>query len=124
METRSGKLFPKIMTSKMFSFPKRFLRKKSLPERISSEEPFSGKTVLFPEFVFPGEKLLRWRLLYDIEPMEIAAETTLKFSNGLFSSKEEALLFSESLGREAIILDFEISVRLFATTGELRNFWD
>ena len=108
----------------MISFPKRFPRKKSLPERISPEEPFSGKTILFPVFAYPNRNLLRWKLLYDIELVEIAAETTLKYSNGLFPSKEEALLFSESLGREAIILDFEISVGLFATTGELRNFWD
>ena len=108
----------------MFSFPKRFPRKKSLPERISPEEPLSGKTVLFPVFAFPNENPLLWKLLYDIEPAEIAAETTLKYSNGLFSSKEEALLFSESLGREAIVLDFEVAVGIFATTGELRNFWD
>jgi hypothetical protein len=124
MEARSRKLFPKIMSSKMFSFPKRFLRKKSLPERISPEEPFSRKTVLFPVFGFPDEKPLRWKLLYDIDLVEIAAETTLKFSCDDFSSKEEALLFSESLGREAIVLDFEITMGIFAKTGKLVNFWD
>lgn len=112
------------MSGKMISYPKRFLRKKSLPERISPEEPFSRKTVLFPAFAFSDEKPVGWKLLYNIEPVKIAAETTLKFNYGHFSSKEEALLFSESLGREAIVLDFEVSMGLFATTGELRNFWD
>lgn len=107
----------------MFSFLKRFFRKKSLPERISPEEPFSGKSVLFPVFSIGGHSPLRWRLLYDIEPVEIAAETTLKFSCGNFSSKEEALLFSESLGREAIVLDFEIAMGIFAKTGKLVDFF-
>ena len=108
----------------MISYLKRFLREKSFPEGFSPEEPFSRKTVLFPAFVFPDKKPLGWKLLYDIEPVKIAAETTLRFSYGHFSSKEEALLFSESLGREAIVRDFEVSIGLFATTGELRNFWD
>ena len=108
----------------MISYPKRFLREKSFPEGFSPEEPFSRKTVLFPAFAFPDEKPLRWKLLYDIEPVEIAAETTLKFSCGNFSSKEEALLFSESLGREAIVLDFEITMGIFAKTGKLVDFWD